>query len=159
MKPLAGGFPEEALFFSPQIIEADSPVEEEEPELELELPGKLSPTFELPFERDPEPPWLSRLNALDHIFKLDVIPKPSQLFCSFFSRNWWTYHHDVHLSGVARCSNINSTNVGGLKKKHDPLLDGPIISIPAVVNNRIYVGTGNSSTAASSCSTGNQTGG
>jgi outer membrane protein assembly factor BamB len=150
VKPLAGGFPEEALFFSPQqIIEGDSPLEDEEPELELEQPGRLSPILDLPFERDPEPPWLSRLKALDHIFKLDLIPKPSQLFCSFFSRNWWTYHHDERLSGVARCSNINSANVGGLRKRKDPLLDGPIISIPAIVNDRIYVGTGNSSTAAS----------
>lgn len=144
VKPLAGGFPEEALFFSPQqITEADSPIEEDEPALESE---RLSP--ELPFDRDPEPRWLSRLTALNHIFKLDLLPKPSPSFCGFFSRNWWTYHHDVRLSGVARCSNINSSNVGGLKKKHDPLLDGPIISIPAIVNNRIYVGTGNSSTAA-----------
>ena len=143
VKPLTGGFPEEALFFSPQrIIEADPPDEEE---LELDLPDRP----ELPFDRDPEPRWLGRLSVLDHIRRLDLIPRPSPGFCSFFSRNWWTYHHDVRLSGVASCSNINSANVGGLKKKHDPVLDGPIISIPAIVNNKIYVGTGNSSTAAS----------
>ena len=38
--------------------------------------------------------------------------------------------------------------MGCLTKRFDPLLDCPIISIPSIVNGRVYVGTGNSSTAA-----------
>lgn len=150
VKPLAGGFPEEALFFSPQlVIDRALPIESELSPLEPELPGRPSLRSNLPFELDSEPPWLSRLTLRDYLYKFDLIPFPFPLFCWFFRRNWWTYHHDARLTGVATCSSINSTTVGGLTKKFDPLLDGPIISIPSVVFGKVYVGTGNSSTAAS----------
>ena len=74
---------------------------------------------------------------------------PPRWLCWFFSRNWWTYHHDSQLTGVASgCSGIRRTTVCGLALQSSITLDGPVISIPCVVNGKIYVGTGNSSTAA-----------
>lgn len=155
IEPLAGGFPEEALFFSPQhVTDAGDggmpwPFEERRRPDELDLDDPFRP-------KRPDPPeptgalLLDRLRLHDYIHRLNLIPWPYPIFCRLFSRNWWTYHHDVRLSGVATCSSINSTTVGGLAKKFDPLLDGPIISIPSVVNGKVYVGTGNSSTAVGS---------
>lgn len=145
LKPLAGGFPEEALIVSPQLVGVN----------DLPFQAEMQNPFDLdrlgrPLLPDPpnEPRWLTKVNLRDYISKFQLIPFPYPLFCLLFSRNWWTYHHDAQLTGVASCSSINSTTVGCLTKRFDPLLDGPIISIPSIVNGRVYVGTGNSSTAA-----------
>ncbi|HZB45503.1 MAG TPA: PQQ-binding-like beta-propeller repeat protein, partial [Pyrinomonadaceae bacterium] len=150
VQPLPGGFPEEALFFSPQLIgESHAPFPfEAEQEGEVFDPARpFGPRPDPPFEPRPDTRWLDRLGLHEYLDRLHLVLRPRPIFCRLYSRNWWTYHHDARLSGVARCSSINSTTVGGLKKKFDPLLDGGIVSIPSVVNGKIYVGTGNSSTA------------
>jgi outer membrane protein assembly factor BamB len=125
-----GGLPEETLFFRPGV----DPL----PEPPWPIP------FPLP-ERWPgiDPRIFDWLRIRKHLLW------PPRWLCWFFSRNWWTYHHDSQLTGVASgCSGIRRTTVCGLALQSSITLDGPVISIPCVVNGKVYVGTGNSSTAA-----------
>ena len=72
------------------------------------------------------------------------IPWPPRPFCRWFSRNWWMYHHDSRHTGVASgCSKIRSTSVGGMILSHTATLSGTVVSIPTIVNGKIYVGTAN----------------
>lgn len=140
LQPSPGGLPEETLILSPQQFGGDQP--------SPELRDQLDPRLDLAeIRRDAR--WIEKLNLRDYFSRFELIPWPYPFLCRLFTSDWWTYHHDAQLTGVATCSSINSTTVGGLTKKWDPLLDGPIISIPSIVNGRVYVGTGNSTTAAS----------
>jgi outer membrane protein assembly factor BamB len=65
-----------------------------------------------------------------------------------FNRNWWMHHRDAQHTGNVTCSGIDSTTVGGLTERYVKTLDGPIVSVPSVVNGKIYVGTGNSPLAS-----------
>ena len=58
------------------------------------------------------------------------------------------YHHDPLHTGVVTDSHISRRNVGLLRSRFRLALDGPVISVPAVVNNTIYVGIANSRRAA-----------
>ncbi len=58
--------------------------------------------------------------------------------------DWWMYHHDAVHSGIIAQSHITSANVAGLQLRYRLPLDGPVTSVPAVVNGTIYVGIGNS---------------
>ncbi|HEV7744516.1 MAG TPA: PQQ-binding-like beta-propeller repeat protein [Pyrinomonadaceae bacterium] len=139
VNPLPGGLPEEALVFSPQQLGGDDQLSPEaRHQLDPALAGLGSNSR-----------WAERVNLRDFFAKFDLIPWPYPFLCKLFGSNWWTYHHDAQLTGVATCSSINSSTVGGLTQKWNPMLDGPIISIPSIVSGRVYVGTGNSSTAAS----------
>jgi outer membrane protein assembly factor BamB len=58
--------------------------------------------------------------------------------------NWWMYHHDPQHTGVVTDSHIARANVAYLRFRYRLPLDGPVVSVPAVVDNTIYVGVGNS---------------
>ena len=58
--------------------------------------------------------------------------------------NWWMYHHDPQHSGVVTDSHISKANVAHLRLRYRLPLDGPVVSVPAVVDNTIYIGIGNS---------------
>lgn len=59
--------------------------------------------------------------------------------------NWWTYHGDPARTGFVTGSNITSQNVGtGLQMVWDLQLQGPVLSVPAIVDGYAYVGTANS---------------
>jgi outer membrane protein assembly factor BamB len=67
------------------------------------------------------------------------------------TNDWPVYHHDVEHTGAASGpSDLNSTSVARLKPRSKLSLDGPVISIPSVVQGKVYVGTGNSRTAQNS---------
>lgn len=57
------------------------------------------------------------------------------------ARNWPVYHHDNQHTGLATCSDIDASNVATLALKHTVTLDGHVISVPAVVDGKIYVGS------------------
>jgi hypothetical protein len=58
------------------------------------------------------------------------------------AKDWPMYHHDAQHSGRVECSDINSSNIATLKAAYPALtLNGDIISVPAVVAGKIYVGT------------------
>jgi outer membrane protein assembly factor BamB len=59
------------------------------------------------------------------------------------TKDWPMYHHDLQHSGRVACSDITSANVSSLKPAYpQPIaLNGHIISVPAVVAGKIYVGT------------------
>ncbi len=51
-------------------------------------------------------------------------------------------HHDAQHTGLATCSDITSATVGNLVLRHDPIqLDGHVISVPSIVDGKIYVGS------------------
>ncbi len=58
--------------------------------------------------------------------------------------NWWMYHHDPQHTGVATDSHIARWNVANLRLRYRLPLDGPVVSVPAVVDNTVYVAIGNS---------------
>ena len=60
------------------------------------------------------------------------------------SANWWMYHRDPQHSGAVADSHIDRANVAHLRLRYRLQLDGPVVSVPAVVDNTIYVAIGNS---------------
>jgi hypothetical protein len=62
------------------------------------------------------------------------------------STGWWMYHGDpAHTGFVSKdLSGINSSNAGSLKTLFTLELDGPVLSVPAIVEGFIYVGIANS---------------
>ncbi|MFC7622944.1 PQQ-binding-like beta-propeller repeat protein [Microlunatus sp. GCM10028923] len=58
--------------------------------------------------------------------------------------NWSMFHRDPEHSGIVQHSHIDSTTVGALQLRSRLPLDGPIVSAPAIVDNTVYVGIGNS---------------
>ena len=125
-----GGLPEEILF---SIYENTEGIVNDSFSVRQNVLGDL-PTEELDDRSLLE--WSTRLNA-------PWIP----FLCFLGRQNWWTYHHDERLTGVASCSNIRSTTISRFHLNYSLRLDGPITSIPSIVWNKIYVGTANSSMA------------
>ena len=62
--------------------------------------------------------------------------------------NWWMYHGDPSHSGSVGGSGIYAHNVNRLQMRHDIELEGPVLSVPAIVDEYLYVGLANSHTAA-----------
>src|ERR1700679_2234118 len=58
---------------------------------------------------------------------------------------WWMFHGDACHTGEVSGSSIDSSNVGSLKLLHDVKISGPILSVPALVEGKVYVGLANSS--------------
>jgi outer membrane protein assembly factor BamB len=60
------------------------------------------------------------------------------------SKDWWMHQHDVRHSGVASGgSNIDSSSAGRLYRQSAVAVDGPVITKPAIVDGKIYIGSGN----------------
>jgi outer membrane protein assembly factor BamB len=58
------------------------------------------------------------------------------------AKNWPMYHHDPQHTGLVACSDITSLTAGTLKLAFPSiLLAGHVISVPAVVDGKIYVGS------------------
>jgi outer membrane protein assembly factor BamB len=128
------GLPEEILFYTDQPFE------------EWWEPPRPYPPIPIPLPPRPFPWPYPRAIPLPFPF-----PFPIPNICWFRSPDWWMYHHDERHSGLASgCSRIRSTTVGGLRLSRSLTLDGPIISVPSIVQGKIYVGTGNSNRAISS---------
>jgi outer membrane protein assembly factor BamB len=135
----AGGLPEEALFFAPELAYQDGPP--------FPVPDRPAPDGDLPWPRPwpPQPiPWPGRPRPVLE-WPVWPWPKPPILsICWLFSRNWWMYHHDERHAGVASgCSNIRSTTVSSLAPQSPTAVDGTVVSIPTIVDGKIYVGTAN----------------
>jgi outer membrane protein assembly factor BamB len=145
LQPLPGGLPEEALFFPPELAWDEAPpfAIPDLPQRDWEPEPEPWPPLPGPFPWPKPWPWPGRVPWRPEL--LWPFPWPPIIkICWFFSRNWWMYHHDEHHSGVASgCSNIRSTNVGTLVTQSATGVDGDIVSIPTVVDGKIYIGTTN----------------
>jgi len=114
LEPPPDGLPEEQLFFSPEVL--------------------LEPEPLLTSTQDPIP----RPIPFPSPFPIPDFPDP------FVSLDWPMYHHDVLHTGQAHGSNISSRTVGRLRPLHDISLDGgEVVSIPSIVQGKVYVGTRN----------------
>jgi outer membrane protein assembly factor BamB len=128
---LPGGLPEEQLFFPPDLPYDPWPW----PPEPRPLPPDLPP---LDFG------WLWQLRLGD---LLDLLFRRGFILCLLFGgRNWRMYQHDAQHTGLAGCSWIRACNAHTLSLRHKVALNGTIISQPVVVNGKVYVGTGDSST-------------
>lgn len=65
-------------------------------------------------------------------------------------QNWWMYHGNQEHTGYTNTSNINSSNADKLALVANLPLDGPVVSVPAIVDGFVYVGIANSHLAESS---------
>ncbi len=58
------------------------------------------------------------------------------------SNDWWMYHgNERHDGNAAGHSDITTSTVQKLVSRHKIVLDNAIISVPAIVQGKIYVGT------------------
>ncbi len=129
-----GGLPEEELFFPPEGA------------AHLTAPWALKPgqtTLANQIDRKS----LLNLQILDwHPGNLNtLIPVP---WPWLFSQDWWMYHHDAQHTGHASgLSSINKTSVNRLYlyRKVDLGDGGRVITIPSIVNGKIFAGTINAS--------------
>ena len=62
-------------------------------------------------------------------------------------QGWWTYHGDPAHSGEATGGSINKHTAPNLSTRFTLELDGPVLSVPAVVDGYVYVGIANSHAA------------
>lgn len=130
------GLPEEALFSIPDNVSAPAPASV----------GSFFPDYaESPAENDSSTSYLTEiLGGIEQPEIRSVVSRiilPPRL-------NWWMYHHDTQHSGNVAGSHISRQNVGRLRLRARISLSGPVVSVPAVVDNKIYVGVGNSTLAA-----------
>jgi outer membrane protein assembly factor BamB len=139
----SSGLPEEALFFRPEL----------QNNLSLSPPrfGDPEPWPE-PLPPFPRPiPWPEPFPPFPRPFPWPL-PIPWPWLCHLTHRNWWMYHHDAQHTGHASgCSGITSTTVGSMSLyRTTPLPSGgSVITIPSVVQGKIYVGTGDDTIGSS----------
>ncbi len=123
-----GGLPEEALFYPPEALQAPG------------LQGALS-------LHNPVPTHAIDQRALDELpIRNKMVQPQDQPFpaplSGLSSSDWWMYHHDAQHSGQASgSSNITTTTVGTLQLRSTVHLDGSVVTIPSIVQGKIYVGT------------------
>jgi outer membrane protein assembly factor BamB len=124
LRVLPGGLPEEALFFPPDDVGMTDPP----------WTGTVSTPLWERIDRASVAPYHLVDDGFKHV-----------RFCALFSPDWWMYHHDVEHSGRASgCSDLSSTTVSGLIRRTVPLLEGgSVVTMPAVVGGKVYVGTYN----------------
>jgi outer membrane protein assembly factor BamB len=121
-----GGLPEEELFFPPYV------------------------------PRNGEPPWnrsgahgawrgadFTALHGAHGFWKHIDIDLLQDLLPWLFDPDWWMYGHDARHTGKATgASDIDSITVSGLYKHAEVAVDGPVVSQPAVVDGKVYIGSG-----------------
>src|SRR5215470_2650065 len=130
LKVPPGGLPEEELFFPPHV------------------------------PRNGEPPWnlpaghgawkgadVSTLHGAHGWWKHLDIDVLQDLLPWLFDPDWWMYGHDIRHTGRASgLSDINSVTVSGLYRHAEVAVDGPVVSQPAIVDGKIYIGSGKQGT-------------
>jgi outer membrane protein assembly factor BamB len=118
------GLPEEALFFTPEMS------------LERDGAWTLSPGSRPLWER-------VDLRALDDLaLREDILELLPGL--RLVGPNWWMYHHDeMHGGRASGFSEITTTTASSMILHHTvPLPDGgSVVTIPSIVDDKIYVGT------------------
>jgi outer membrane protein assembly factor BamB len=58
------------------------------------------------------------------------------------AKDWPLYHHDPQHTGLVACSDLTSATVGGLTLAYPAIsLEGHAISVPAIVQGKVYVGS------------------
>jgi len=121
------GLPEEALFYSPERSKIHEHIWPLHPRFNKYLPLPKLLNIRLMASHMNRPGRTSTLSAPTRLLE---------------SKDWWMYHGDPqHTGQAAGSSNISSTSIQKLTLFHSIHLDDPVISIPSVVQGKIYVGT------------------
>jgi outer membrane protein assembly factor BamB len=121
LNPSTAGLPEENLFFGPDRL------------LDQRLPWRISPFYKTP--------WNVVANSILDQVNLRDIRLPWS-FCWLLSQDWWMYHGNEQHTGVAAgCSDLSSQNVGSMILQSKISLDHDVVSVPAIVGGKIYIGT------------------
>ena len=127
LKMGAGGLPEEQLFQPPWVACHGEPPWNGPAGSSWNGvdPGTLHPSLKL---------W-KHLDLSDLLHRLPWL----------FDQDWWMYAHDTRHTGHASgLSDINSLTVSGLYRHATVTVDGPVVSQPAIVNGKVYIGSGKS---------------
>jgi outer membrane protein assembly factor BamB len=126
--------------------------------VEAVVPGAFVDVYVNNLSRGSAPSAATTVNVpiSGHLIAGDLV-KARQRLCTHISgfsepvkvghstaRNWPVYHHDQRHSGLVSCSDINASNVATLTLKHTIPLDGHMISVPAIVDGKIYAGSSTS---------------
>lgn len=141
------GLPEENLFFPPE-----RPDDAEPPWLILP-PRPLPYPLPVPYPNEALPvPWPPRdATVLEEqarpdqrlVEQIDPFARSKfpEILCWLRPHNWWMHHRDEAHTGVALASPIRRSNVARLSERRKINLNGSIVSMPAIVDGKIYVGT------------------
>lgn len=85
---------------------------------------------------------VDRLQIWQYLDAVRLIP--DRIFPWLFSKDWWMHQHDAQHSGQASGgSNITAANASLMYRQSSVPVDGPVITKPAIVDGKIYVGSGN----------------
>ncbi len=127
LQVLPGGLPEEQLFYPPSVPRHGEP----------------------PWDRPSAGPWKgvdhSALHPGLRLWKYTDVVEIVKYLPWLTDPDWWMYGHDVRHSGHASgSSDIDSTTVSGLYRHRTVAVDGPVITQPAIVDNKVYIGSGKS---------------
>ncbi len=57
--------------------------------------------------------------------------------------NWWMYHGDPAHTGLVTGSAVSRATIGRFQLLHDIDIPGPVLSVPAIVDDTVYVGLAN----------------
>jgi len=67
---------------------------------------------------------------------------PRIRFCWWFPQDWWMYHaNEAHTGDAAGCSDISSSTACDLVLLHKVPVTGSVITIPSIVQGKVFVGT------------------
>jgi PQQ-like domain len=120
---LAGGLPEERLFTPPEALRAA---------------GQPWPLRSGAGTGQGEPTVSGTSAQLWN----DLLTLPWWVFCWLWPRDWPMYHADTSHTGDAQgCSGIDSSTVSSLYPLSPVPLSGSVVSVPAIVGRKAYVGT------------------
>lgn len=139
------GLPEEQLFLPPERADDAEPPWLILPQRPLPRPvPQPCPGEPLPSPWPPKDLWLPEDRLRQDERRLECLERfagTSGIFSWLYPRNWWMHHRDEAHTGAASSSAIRRTNVGTLIQLPKITLDGPIISMPCIVEGKIYVGS------------------
>lgn len=123
LSPDPDGLPEEALLSPPEAM------------LDPDLPWPVRPGVPPP-DRWIDPLVLKR-------FDRPLFDRFRHWFPWFWAHDWWMHQHDRRHSGHASgWSPIRSTSVHRLVLQSTVPVDGPVITKPAIVDGKVFVGSG-----------------
>lgn len=116
------GLPEEQLFYPPEVDSHHG-----------------GPPWPVHHTSLPWPGLSSIVKFVPSVFKI----LPRFPYCWFWARNWWMYHaNERHTGAAAGCSDIRSTTAQYLKLQSEIDVADSVVTIPTIVDGKIYIGTG-----------------
>lgn len=111
------------------------------PEEVLFTPPDHGPFDEPPWPRPSDADRWSGINPRE-LIGIRIPLEFLDWFPWFLNQDWWMYHADEEHTGRAKgLSGIRTTSVSNLRLLRKIPVDGPVFTIPSIVDGKVYVGT------------------